>query len=47
MRLMLIEASLDIKATEDEKYDFIINIAKGEIGIDKISFWIDKHCIKL
>lgn len=40
MRLLLLTDGLDIKATEDEKYDFVISIAKGELSFDKIKSWI-------
>jgi death-on-curing protein len=45
MRLLLLEESLDIKATEDEKYDFVIDIAKGNLKFPEICQWI-KNKIK-
>jgi death-on-curing protein len=35
MRLLLIESDKDIRATEDEKYDFVIAIAKGDLNSTK------------
>jgi death-on-curing protein len=43
MRLLLLEEGLDLMATEDEKYDFVIAIAKGELKYSKICDWINKH----
>ncbi len=40
MRLLLMEYGFDISATENEKYDFVISIAKGEINYDKIAEWL-------
>lgn len=40
MRLFLKQDSLDIEATEDEKFDFVIRSAKGELKFDEIKTWI-------
>jgi death-on-curing protein len=40
MRLMLLQSDKDIIAEEDEKYDFVISIAKGELSVEAISAWI-------
>ena len=40
MRLILMDYSHDIDATEDEKYEFVLKIAKGELKFDKILIWI-------
>jgi death-on-curing protein len=40
MRLILMEYGFDIQATEDEKYDFVILIAKGDYKYDDIVKWI-------
>ena len=42
MRLVLLEAGLDIRATEEEKYEFVISIAKGELKFPGICNWILK-----
>jgi death on curing protein len=43
MRLLLMESGLDINATQQEKYIFVINIAKGHIRYDDIYRWIHDH----
>lgn len=40
MRLLLFEFGFDIIATEEEKYDFVINIAKGKYHHTEIIEWI-------
>jgi death-on-curing protein len=40
MRLVVKIDSLDIEATEDEKFDFVIKSAKGELTFDEIRTWI-------
>jgi len=40
LRLFLMGANLDLKATQSEKYDFVIGIAKGNLNFDKIVNWI-------
>ena len=40
MRLLLMEYRMDIQATEDEKYSFVISIAKGEYKFESIVNWI-------
>ena len=43
MRLLLLEAGLDINAKEDEKYIFVIAIAEGELKYSDICSWIKKY----
>jgi len=43
MRLTLMESGLDIEASEEEKYLFVIGIAKGELKLDEICDWIKKN----
>jgi death on curing protein len=43
MRLFLMDEGLDIKATEDEKYNFVIAIAKGNFKYPDICNWIKKY----
>ncbi len=45
MRLFLIREGHDVKATEDEKYDFIISIAEGTAKIDDIKNWISERVV--
>lgn len=40
MRLMLLKANLDIEASENEKYKFVISIAEGKSDFDEIKSWI-------
>ncbi|SDM32183.1 hypothetical protein SAMN05421823_11282 [Catalinimonas alkaloidigena] len=46
MRLQLMMHGLDIEASEDEKYDFVINIASGNASFDEITKWINDHLKK-
>jgi death-on-curing protein len=41
MRLLLMDYGFDIFATEDEKYSFVIGIAKGDLKFDKIVEWLE------
>jgi death on curing protein len=43
MRLILLENRLDIAMGQDEKFDFVIKAAKGEMTFDQISKWIKDH----
>ena len=43
MRLLLLQSDLDIRATEAEKYAFVIKIAAGKLMYDEISDWIERH----
>jgi len=40
MRLTLMESGQDIFASQQEKYDFVIKIAKGELKFEGINNWI-------
>jgi hypothetical protein len=40
MRLILKEYKLDIDTHQNEKYDFVIRAAKGELTLDEIKKWI-------
>ncbi len=43
MRLVLMEFGLEISATQQQKYDFVMKIAKGELRYDGIHDWIKKN----
>ena len=43
MRMLLLENGFDISATQDEKYDFVCDIADGTIKIEEIKDWIKNH----
>ncbi|MEP2667616.1 MAG: type II toxin-antitoxin system death-on-curing family toxin [Cyclobacteriaceae bacterium] len=40
MRLMLMEHKTDIVGSENEKYNFVIKAASGELTFDQIKDWI-------
>ena len=40
MRLFIIECGKDINANQNEKYDFVIRIASGELDFNGICHWI-------
>lgn len=40
MRLILLESDLDIESTEDDKYEFVIEIASGRLDFDGIKDWL-------
>ena len=46
MRLILIRYGKDIKASQDDKYKFVIGISKGEIRLPQIKEWIKQRLIK-
>ena len=46
MRIYLISNGLDIQATQEEKFDFVINIASGLTKFESILEWLTKHVIK-
>lgn len=41
MRLILLEGGLDLKVTEDDKYDFVVSAAKGDLSFQQIKTWIE------
>jgi len=43
MELILRENGLFVTASPDERYDFVIQIATGEIEFEAIAQWIEKH----
>lgn len=42
-RLLILNDGLDISATEEQKYKFVIGIASGELKYDSILKWIQTH----
>mgnify|MGYP002622671666 CR=1 FL=1 len=45
LRLVLQENSMDIDATQDDKYDFVIAASKGEYRFEEIRAWLTKHVV--
>lgn len=43
MRLVLMNFGKDIKATQDEKYNFVIAVASGELDFQQIVTWIKQR----
>jgi death-on-curing protein len=46
MRLTLMSAETDKQASHNEKYDFVIRVAEGKLGIEQIKEWIENHLKK-
>lgn len=47
MRILLNKDRKDIRATEKEKYEFVIKIAAGESEFDEIKQWIEEKLIEV
>ena len=43
MRLIMMNYDKDIKASQEEKYDFVIKVASSQIEFDEIVTWIKEH----
>lgn len=43
MRLTLMEGGMDIKASQKEKYEFVIKVSEGKLDISRIKEWIASH----
>ena len=43
MRLTLMAGGLDIHASQEEKYEFVIQVSEGKVDIDSIKDWISRH----
>ncbi|MCG9900426.1 MAG: type II toxin-antitoxin system death-on-curing family toxin [Hydrotalea sp.] len=46
MRILLINNGLDISASLDEKYKFVISIASGQSKFEQIVAWLNNHVVK-
>ena len=46
MRLLLLQSAQDIQAEQEEKYDFMISIATGELTFQGIKQWIRERLRK-
>jgi death-on-curing protein len=47
MRILLKKNQKDVKATEEEKYEFVIRIAAGESEFEEIKQWIEEKLIEV
>lgn len=43
MRMILLESGMDIKATQADKYNFVVRAAQGELTIEMIKEWIKSN----
>lgn len=46
MRLILLENDFDITASQDEKYELVISVSKGESRFDEIVDWLKEKVTK-
>ena len=46
LRMFLIQNGIDISATQEEKYEFVIEIASGKIKYEQIVDWLQKYTTK-
>jgi len=47
MRLVLLESGWDLNVTQEEKYQFVIGIASGEMKFNEIYKWIKSNTIRI
>ena len=43
-RLLLLKSGLDIEATQEDKYEMVIAVSKGEWKFEQIRDWIRERC---
>jgi len=43
-RLFILKSGLDIFSTQEEKYDLVIGVSKGELKYDHIKVWLSERC---
>lgn len=43
-RLLLLKSGLDIKATQQDKYEMVIAVSTGEWKFEQIKDWLTKRC---
>ncbi|MFN7117011.1 MAG: type II toxin-antitoxin system death-on-curing family toxin [Saprospiraceae bacterium] len=46
MRIFLIRNNLDIRSTQDERYDFVIQVASGMLNFEQIVEWIAQRLVQ-
>lgn len=42
-RLLMMSEQLDIQADQEQKYQLVISISKGELSFDQIKEWLEKN----
>jgi death-on-curing protein len=42
-RLLMMSEQLDIQAKQEQKYQFVISISKGQLSFDQIKEWLEKN----
>lgn len=42
-RLLILKSGLDIFSTQEEKYDLVIGVSKGELKYDHIKVWLSEQ----
>jgi death on curing protein len=47
MRFFLMQNKIDLKATQSEKYDFVLKIANGQLNFDQIKAWISDKAVNI
>jgi death-on-curing protein len=47
MRFFLMQNKIDLKATQSEKYDFVMKIASGQLNFDQIKAWISDKTVNI
>jgi len=47
MRLYLMEVGLDIKASQESRYEFVISIASNKLPFQEIVDWIDRYVLQI
>jgi death-on-curing protein len=43
-RLLLLKSGLDIEATQEDKYEMVIAVSKGEWKYEQIKKWLTERC---
>lgn len=47
MRLLLLKLKYDMRANQNEKYEFVMKIASGEFKIEQITSWLKERSFEL
>ncbi len=43
-RLLILKSGLDIKATQEDKYEMVIEVSKGKWKFEQIKDWLTERC---